>query len=390
VKRLLFVVALGALVVGASGCDLSPPAATVNGVSISQGDLNAALSTVIKDPAAQCASQIESGLTASPIGIGTEDDGSTPNAAATAFADDTLKILVLEKLEEQSLAQRSVKVNGADITAATTDYVAQLQEALDQAQSSNATPSGCTLSASKSVKTQLPAAYVRWQGTSLAAQEDFEEAVGHVNVSQSALEAYYAAHRSEVTQECLNLIVSDTQAAAQKVHDQIAGGATFATADASANADTAASPSSGQLPCAYPSQLSNLGTTLGATIDALSGGQLAAPLAWNTTNSSGASVTYYLVVQMRQHVLVPFATVRTALRQQILSANAQVVGATLDRLVRVSHVSVDPRYGGWNPTHGVITVPTPPAAAFVLNAAANVPVKSLFSIGGLNVNPAPG
>ena len=40
-------------------------------------------------------------------------------------------------------------------------------------------------------------------------------AVGHVDLSTAALESYYVTHRAQVTQECLNVIVSDTQAAAQ-------------------------------------------------------------------------------------------------------------------------------------------------------------------------------
>jgi hypothetical protein len=74
---------------------------------------------------------------------------------------------------------------------------------------------------------------------------------------------------------------------------------------------------------------------------------------------------------MRQHQLVPFATLRSSIRQAILTAHVAVVGTALNRLVKQAHVTIDPRYGSWSAKHGV-TVPTPPAPAFVLNAKANV------------------
>ncbi|HUD18752.1 MAG TPA: hypothetical protein VMQ59_15920, partial [Acidimicrobiales bacterium] len=101
-KRLLLVAVLGALVVGATGCDLSPPAASVNGATISQTALNAELSSVINHANAQCATQLASGLTTSPAGVATQDDGTTSNSVTPSFADNILQSLVLQKLEEQN------------------------------------------------------------------------------------------------------------------------------------------------------------------------------------------------------------------------------------------------------------------------------------------------
>jgi hypothetical protein len=66
VKRLPLLVVLGALVAAASGCDLSPPAATVNGVAISQSTLNAELSMVLANHNAQCAAQLAAEVTGPP------------------------------------------------------------------------------------------------------------------------------------------------------------------------------------------------------------------------------------------------------------------------------------------------------------------------------------
>jgi hypothetical protein len=384
VKRLLLVAVLGALVVGATGCDLSPPAASVNGAAISQSALNAELSNVINHANAQCATQLAAGLTTSPVGVGTEDDGSTPNSVTPSFADNILQSLVLQKLEAQTLARHGVTVTHAELTAAQSDYEGQLQEQVEQAQQASTTPTDCTLSATKSVSAQLPKDFLQGQVASLADQEQFEVVAGHVSLSTAALEAYYRSHQTQVTQSCVDVVLSDTQAKAQSVHDAIAGGTSFTTASTSADVDQQASPAGGELPCEYPTQVtSQFGSSLGPVVNALTTGQLTEPLALSAQSSTGAAVTYYVVVEMRQHFLVPFATLRGSIREAILVNHATVVKTALDRLLAGAHISVDPRYGQWSVKHGV-TAPTPPAPAFVLNAPANVSVP--LGGGGFHLN----
>ncbi len=132
VKRLLIVVALGALVVGATGCDVSPPAATVDGVAISQSALNNELASEIANPGAQCAALMAAGASTSPLGVGTTGDGTTPNAVTPSFADNALETLVLEQLEATTLARRGVVVTKADLATASTDYQDQLLTQLGQ------------------------------------------------------------------------------------------------------------------------------------------------------------------------------------------------------------------------------------------------------------------
>jgi hypothetical protein len=373
VKRLLLVAVLGALVVGATGCDLSPPAASVNGATISQSALNAQLSSVINHANAQCATQLASGLTASPLGVATEDDGSTPNSVTPSFADNVLQTLVLQTLEQQDLARHQVTVTPAEVAAARVDYEGQLDQQLGQAQQENTAPTNCTLSTSKSIAGQLPPGFLQGESRSLADEEQFEVVAGHVDLSTAGLEAYYRSHRAQLTQSCVNVLVSDTLAQAQSVHDAIAAGTSFPTESKSADVDAQASPSGGELACEYPPVVTQqFGSTEGPVVNALSTGQLTEPLTLAGENSSGAAVTIYVVAQMRAHQLPPFATLRSSIRQAVLVAHDAVVKTTLDRLLLTARISVDPRYGQWSATHGV-TVPTPPAPAFVLNAGANVP-----------------
>jgi parvulin-like peptidyl-prolyl isomerase len=387
VKRLLLVAVLGALVVGATGCDLSPPAAGVNGVTISQSALNADLSSVIDHANAQCATQLASGLTASPLGVATEDDGTTPNSVTPSFADSILQSLVLQTLEEQDLARHGVTVTPAEVTAARVDYVGQLNEQLGEEEQANTAPAGCSLSATKSVAGQLPGSFLQAQTASLAEQEQFEVLAGHLNLSTAGLEAYYRTQRTQLTQSCVDVVLSDTQAQAQSVHDAIAAGASFATESKSADVDQQQSPSGGELECEYPSEVTDqFGASLGPVVNALTTGQLTEPLALPpSTTSTGTTVTYYVVVEMRQHLLLPFASLRSSIRETILLAHDTVVKTALDHLLLSADISVDPRYGQWSVKNGV-TVPTPPAPAFVLNAAANVPPPTG---GGFKLNLPP-
>ncbi len=380
-KRLVLVVVLGA-VVAASGCNVSPTptAATVNGVNITQSQLNTqlALATTSADGSAptptnqlvQCALDIQSdGSLPTVTGVGTD-------TVTAQFADTTLESLVLFALEKQALARRHVIVSAQDVAAAKGDFESQLEQS-EQQDGSPCTREGAQLTDG------LPASFLQEQAQSLAYQEKLEEVVGHVNVGPAALMTYYNSHTAGLTQVCINLIVADTASAAQSIHDQIAGGASFATASQGSEVDPE-TPTGGEVPCIYPAEISDqFGTDLAGTIDALAAGQLAGPLTWVSESSSGTPTTLYLVVQMRQHQLVPYAEVSSAIRQVLLAADTSVVGAALNRMADKASISVDPRYGTWSSAQGV-RVPTPPPPAFVLNRKVNQATQSTSALGGLS------
>ena len=94
---------------------MSPSAATVNGVTISQSQLQDQLTTVSGSTVAQCALSIEesqSGGTPPPV-AGTGDD-----TVSTQFAASQLNVLVAQTLEENELAARHQSVTAADIAIA--------------------------------------------------------------------------------------------------------------------------------------------------------------------------------------------------------------------------------------------------------------------------------
>ncbi len=356
-KRLLAFVVLGTLCAAAGGCDLGPTAATVNGLSVSQSDFQGQLSVVSGSSAAQCALSVEE----------TQSGGTLPTVAGTGdatvstqFAAFELNGVIEQSLEQWSLAQRHVGVSASDVATARQDYESQLEAAAAQSGS----PCGLT---GPSLVAALPRKFVDQQALSLAYQEKLEEVVGHVDVSPSALHAYYDSHLSDVTQLCLNLIIATDQASAQAIHDKIAAGASFATASQGSGVDSN-SPAGGEGPCVYPSDVvAQLGQAAATAVEALGDGQLAPPQGIPVQGSTG-STTVWIVIGVRAHNLVSFAASESGLRQALLGMGGAKLTAALTRVVRSARVDLDPRYGTWNAARGV-SAPTPPKPAFVLNPA---------------------
>ncbi|HVA02916.1 MAG TPA: hypothetical protein VMU64_04135 [Acidimicrobiales bacterium] len=356
-KRLLALVVVGALCTAAAGCDLSPDAATVNGLTISQSEFQGQLSVISGSTVAQCALSIEeaqSGGTLPTVA------GSGQSTVSTRFAAFALNGLVAQTLEESALAKRHAAVTTSDLAAARKDYISQVEAASTQV------TSPCNLTGADLVN-RLPKAFVDSQVRALAAQEKLEEVVGHIDVSPTAVHGYYNTHRAEVTQLCLNFIIASDQASAQTIHDRIAAGTTFADASKGVGVD-ANTPPGGAGPCVFPSDVvSQLGQTTATAVEGLADGQLAPPQGISVPNqTTGVSQTIWIVISVRAHQLVSFANTEAGLRQEILAKGGPAFSTALGHVVRSASVELDPRYGTWNPNRGV-AAPTPPKPAFVLN-----------------------
>jgi len=361
VKRLLVLGALGSLAALGTGCDVSPPAATAAGIAISQSQLNGELATVSSQPDAQCALSVlaSANQTSLPTVSGVGDSTVT-----TQFAAYTLNAMIQQAIEQHELATRHVTLTAADTTAARQDFELQVSSA-----STQVSPP-CGLSGASLVD-RLPSAFVDAQARQLAYQERLEEVVDHIDVTPSGLLSYYRSHIPQVTQVCLNLIVVDSQSAAQAVRAKLASGTSVAQAAQSPGVDSG-SPPGGQVACVYPGTVvSNFGQSVAAVVDALAVGQIAPVQSLAIPNSTtGATQTYWLVVQMRARQLVPFAQAEGDLRRGLLSQGGAALNTVIARAVAAAHVTIDPRYGTWNAARGV-TVPAAPPASIVLDPSAN-------------------
>lgn len=358
-RRLVPLLLVGALGLAATACDLSPPAVSVNGVTVTRSALDSQLAAVAASPVAQCALSVlaqQNGTTLPTVA------GSGTDTVTTGFAAYELTELVRQILEQQGLAQHHATLTAADVAAARTDYRSQLASA---AQSS----SPCGLTGTNLVD-RLPRSFVDQQARALADDEKLEQVAGHVDVSPTAVRAFYQSHLSDVTEECLDLIVATSQATAQTIQAAIAGGTSFATADQGAGVNPNGPPGA-QEPCVFPATIaSQLGSTLAAAVATLAAGQVAPPQGLSVTDpTTGQASTVWVVVGMRQRQLAPFASVATGIRLQLLQQGQTGLDTALTALAARLHVDLDPRYGTWTTKSGVVA-PSAPPASFVLNPTA--------------------
>jgi len=358
--------ALAALAAGGTACDLSPPAASVDGMSVSRSQLDAELSAISHSAYAQCALQLQG------VNLPSTLTGAGGFTVSSDLASYELSTLVVERLADQDLTRLGHPVTSTDLADARTDLASELTAG---ASSSSPCPGGIT---GQLLVQRLPAGFRSGEVHFLAAQEQLAITLGHVDVGQSALLAYYQSHPSQFRQLCLSDIAVTSQAQAQSIRGAIeAGKETFATEAEQNSIDTQTAANGGEIPCVAASEVVN-----GAILDAISGlsqGQISQPVFENASSSGGSGVWFLLELDGRP--AIPFAQAEAQIRQQLLAAQDSTVSAAFSRLAKAAKVTVDPRYGSWSPESG-IQPPEPPPAADLLSRTADQPGGS--SSGGLS------
>ena len=101
--------------VAASACDVTAPAATANGTTISRDSLNSQMATLENTQAGGCLLQLEDPQLSSATAQGT----GGPGTYTTAFAGAVLESQVGELLAEQYAMSKGLTVTSADLGTAT-------------------------------------------------------------------------------------------------------------------------------------------------------------------------------------------------------------------------------------------------------------------------------
>ena len=362
-RRLPLVAVLAAVAAAGTACDLSPPAATVAGATVTTSQLNAQLSAIAQSPYAQCTLQIQG------VNLPAKVTGAGDSTVTSELASFELSTLVLERLVTTDLARRGHPVTDGDVTSARQDLVAQL--------SSSASQSPCLLSGRQLVD-RLPAAFRNQQVRFLAAQERLAATLGKVDLSPAALFTYYQSHPTQFQEVCLSDIAVQSQAQAQQIHDAIASGAsTFAAEAQQSSIDTQTAANGGQIPCVATTQIVNQVIT--NAIAGLSPGQITQPVFEQTGTPGGGGVWFVLQLDGRPNI--PFESSQSQIRERLLSPANALVSAEFSRLAARADVSVDPRFGKWTVAQG-IQPPTPPPPSDLLSASADSAPSSTTGAGG--------
>ncbi len=310
----LLVAALIAVLVG-TGCNVTPYAAVVNGVTISQADLNADLAALHSNT--QLMTAVRSQTQVEGQGAGTYD---------SRFVSSVLGGKISAVLVSQELDRRGITVTQADLALAQEDVVASFSASLSgQSGQVNSSLGGQVFSA-------FPARYRDELVRDSAALTALEAYYGGVDLSPQALQRYYNQHPADFTLVCVSDIEVSTQAEAQSLRAQLAGGANFSDLARAHSINTGAQQTGGDLGCNPP------GTFVPAfeqVIAGLAPGQVSQPV---QISSSWHLVT----VTGRQ--LEPFDAVAAEIRQRLLQAHSGGISGRLQRLQAQAKVTVNPTY----------------------------------------------
>jgi PPIC-type PPIASE domain len=374
----LGLVALFVLGATCTGCDVSPPAAIVDGATITQNQLNSQLSDLVQDQTqternesqdARCALELQGSSLPSPLA------GAGESTVSSQLASFELSTLILDELVTQDLARRHHPVTASDLSAAEADLEIQLDSSIESS-SESGSPSCAGDLTGRQLLQDVPSGFSSEEVRYLADEEQLAVAVVHVNLSTPSLERYYLANRSQFAEVCLSDIEMTTQAQAQSIRATIASGkATFAAEARQSSIDSQTSSNGGAIPCVPTSEVQN--SAILQAISFLTTGQVSQPVQVST--STGGTV--WLLVQVNGRPEIPFAQVKSQIRLTLLSAQSAKVSDEFDRITSAANVTVDPRYGSWSHLKG-IRPPVPPPAKDLLSPGGDPGASSTSALGG--------
>ncbi len=348
------IVAAGVL---ASACDITPPAATANGATISTATLNTQLQTLETTTAGGCLLQLENAQLAATSGEG----AGGPGTFSMTFANTVLNSQVGALLAGQYAASKGITVTSADLATAETDYQSTLSGEINaavQQASSSGTVSFCQDATGSSItgKTLLPASI---RATQIHNQAVDEKLLARgADLSDAAVAAYYQSNLPQFTTACVSVIATSTQAKAEQLVAQIDAGASFASVAKADSIDTQTAANGGAIGCTYTeAQIEQALQVQSVTV-----GQPIAPV---EDSSSGSWVIYEVTSQ----TVAPLAEASPVVRRELLQSTSNVnrVSKEIVAFASTSDVSVDPKYGTWRGLE--IVPPTAPPSQYLLGAA---------------------
>jgi parvulin-like peptidyl-prolyl isomerase len=317
VKRLL-AAAGGALVLcmGATACGSNnSPAATVNGTELSRSDFDA-------DLAAYSGNQAF-------LATGQAGENAQGGSVSNDFARKTLRDDILFEIIRQEVARRRLMLPSLDDA----DVRAETIGRFDQ-------------SGSPDIFNAFPESFRTRALRQTANVIALERALGHGPVDDAKVRQTYDADPRRFAELCVAHIALQTEQEAKSVLAQLRAGADFARLARTKSLDESATNAGGKLTnpdgsCPRASDVKDA-VFLQAALKAAPG-QLAGPV----KTSAG-----WDIIKVVKLTVLPFDTVQTAVRA---AADQAVVGAARPAINAIlttglnGKITVDPRYGVWDP-----------------------------------------
>jgi len=332
-------------------------AATVNGVAISQQQLNSDLTAIGASPEYQCFLNAQeavgtggqSGLPAIDGAGPGEASGARPSVT-TDFGATYLDTAIGHQLILELAAQKHLVVTPQEISAAHSSLLNQITAYTQEVSGSKFACGSVTASA---VLATMPSSFVNENVRFDATVGVFEESASGVGSSTADLQRYFEAHASEFDKACFTVAQYSSQADAAAAVAQVAAGTPFA------QVASAAGGGSGGCDILY-----------GVAAEFPAGTNLQS-LALNTVSSPIAENGEYLVLEITKRTPTPFATARPEVESAVQNAGATKARTEVDAAEKAADVWVNARYGQWEPAQAEILPPTAPLGVDVLDASAN-------------------
>lgn len=305
-RRILLVIAAVATVASCGGS--TRPAATVDGTEISQQDVVDELDAIRANTA--YLETVESG--------GTVVLGESEGSFDSAFVATQLAIRIQYAIVTNEVDRRGLEPEGACRSAARDLVVRQIGE---------------------DNLTGFPEPYqdylVDREADILLLQGDL---VGQPCVADAAVEAYYDEHREEFTQACGAHILVDSQEEADELVTLLRAGADFAALAAERSTDVQSAAAGGELPCVSQGEFI---PELDAALFSQSVGEVGEPV----QTSFG-----FHVLRVLSRDVAPLADVRGQVEQAIAGDVQVAFRGWFEDALAAADVTVDPRYGRWDPS----------------------------------------
>jgi hypothetical protein len=313
-RRVVLSLCLAAAAVTACGGD-PQPAASVDGTDITQQDVVDELEAIRAN--GEYVQAIE--------GAGTRVLGEDEGAFDTAFVATQLALRIQYAIVGNEVARRQLDVGDDCMTAARQSVVGQLARF-------SASGDG------EAVFGEFPDGYqdylVEREADVLALQGDL---VGQPCVSDDAIEAYYEEHSDEYEQACGSHILVATRAEADEVAALLRGGADFAAVASERSTDAESAAQGGALPCVGRGQF----------IPEFDGPLFSQPV--GAIGDPVESQFGFHVIRVESRGVAPLAEVRDQVAEAVRTEVQGAFGDWFLDALAAAEVTVDERYGEWDP-----------------------------------------
>ena len=317
------------------------PAATADGITVTTKDVADELDAITAN--SDYLKNIDNGFKQQGQAV----VGSAPGTYDAGFVAQVLTRQLQFALTHSEVERRQLEVSDDCKLAATNDLNRTLgQGDVQQGQA--------TLAA-------FPEAYRNrlegWYADQWALQSDL---VHQPCGGQEVAKAYFDAHPEEFVQMCVSLISAGDQNTANSVVAQARAGGDFASLARQFSTDAQTASSGGDAGCHSVNEIS---PAFAATLQAAPTGAVTDPVA--TGNGS------YVVFKVNDRKPAMFADVSAQAEQLAARDQAVEFRGWLQRAVEDAHITVDPRFGTFDPSTGSIQPPPVDNASNASNASSS-------------------